>query len=336
MSRAYYIGQVLAKQAVEKAPKQPGKYVPKEIGEETFLDDSAVPGIMATAGADPIRKRLSAAFARGVDIADPDLPDIISAGPKRGVRGSKLSKKTLRNLKRHHKHVAKLKELLGVPEVSIRMPSAYGQSIGPHYIEGLGRDFEYPKGKIGDLLRKHHEKSVRGKLSKFQRARGAVVGKTDMPLHILGHEFGHSQRSRLAGILRRLSLLQPISMIAAPALAARWAGDEDLSLGQSVLRGGLIGGGTGLIGAAPVLGEEARASYNAMKALRKMKHLGPEKLKYMRNQLARAFGSYAVTPVAGILLGIGAALLSRRAARRERRQVASEIEGKAGNEGDVT
>lgn len=119
---------------------------------------------------------------------------------------------------------------------------------------------------------------------------GFLYGDLKAP-EIFAHELGHATG------WKGLHKLQPYSrgamMLGGPVSTAVAAGmaDPNKGYGESVLRGGLTGGATGLLMSSPALAEEARASLRAMKALKAV-GASPELIRRARGNLLNAFSSY--------------------------------------------
>ena len=113
---------------------------------------------------------------------------------------------------------------------------------------------------------------------------------------IAAHEMGHAQdyeRTRIPGLRTAGRVIGPIAGFAGGVAVSRKVHP-------------LAGAGVAALGMAPMLADEAIASFKAMKELRNSKKFSQDEIKKMRGQLMRAGGTY-LSSAAG-LSGAAAAL----------------------------
>lgn len=113
---------------------------------------------------------------------------------------------------------------------------------------------------------------------------------------IAAHEMGHARDYETSSVPRLRTALRALGPLAGTI--------GGLVLAHKGHRGlGALAAGAGFV---PMLADEAIASFKGMKTLRERKKFTPEQLSGMRNQLLKAFGTYAAT-TAGVAGAVAAA-----------------------------
>ena len=222
-------------------------------------------------------------------------------GVAAGISGAHEKPMSLRN-------IAKMKRKMGVKGVPI-VKNPQQHMFGP----GLGQMFSAYASP--DVVEKLH-----GKVDMPERARkrGVIFSHTGGAPSIIAHEMGHAGPTG--------SKLQKASMgvygyskafgIAGGGAAGGYIAKQMARKGEdpkTTARRGMIAGGIGgLIGGGPMIAEEARASYRAMKGLKAVGH-GPKQLLHAGLTLGAAGATYLASAAGGgAAVGGPTAVLSKK------------------------
>lgn len=204
---------------------------------------------------------------------------------------------------------------------------ALSKHMGPgaknfHVLEngGIGQALHIPKGgmlpfkKLRDWIERPQlrNRGISDALIDRGHAEGLSLIPANAGIHVGAHELGHGQfgATGIGRVTRHLRLPAGIGgAIGANYMATRDPDSKAAKWAPAV----------GALGVAPILGEEAMASFNALRAMKRAGH-SPEAMSVAKKQLGKAWGTY------GLALGLPAVaapyairkLRQHRMAKREK------------------
>jgi hypothetical protein len=197
------------------------------------------------------------------------------------------------------KHIVKMRKNMGAGHVPI-VTSNFQKAVGP----GIGQMFSaYAKPEHLDAIKEHPIYESKG-VPRAAKEHGAIFTHTKGAPSVIAHEMGHAgpKVSKVRNVTLGAYGASKVYGVGAGGIVGGYVAGRMARKGEdpkATARRGMIAGAVGgLAGGAPMLAEEGRASYRAMKGLKSIGH-GPKKLLHAGVTLGAAGLSYVAAAAGG-------------------------------------